>query len=81
MIVKNPIRESCHEIKQKYDGYCILVTHCDNKREEFGNGIVVAYDKKLSSLIKETEDILDADIGIYAYKTFTDLGSTQVTHH
>ena len=84
MIIENPVRESYKEIRTKYDGYCVLVIGCENEKEIFGSGKVLAYDKSLAVLTKETIDLPDDDWGICAYKTFTDFGSLgpiQVVHH
>jgi hypothetical protein len=84
MTIKNPIRETYEEIKNKYDGYCVLVIECDKEKMNFGSGKVIAYEKKLGTLTKETLDIINGDIGIFMYCTFTDIGSLgpiQVTHH
>jgi len=84
MLIKHPVRESYKEIKEKYDGYCVLVVECDKKKMDFGFGKVLAYDKNLSSLTKETLGLLDGDVGVFMYCTFTDfsnLGPIQVMHH
>ena len=84
MIIENPVRESYKEIRTKYDGYCVLVINCENKKQNFGSGIAFAYNKSLAELTGETMDLLNDDMGICAYKTFTDfanLGPIQVVHH
>jgi hypothetical protein len=86
MIIENPVRETYKEIRAKYDGYCVLVIKCENKKQDFGSGIALAFDKSLPDLTRETIDILDDTMGIIAYKTFTDIGNhgygpIQVIHH
>ncbi|MCL2197366.1 MAG: hypothetical protein FWB80_00430 [Defluviitaleaceae bacterium] len=84
MLVTNPKSETYDEIRDKYDGYCVLVIECESKKQNFGYGKVVAYSKNLADLNRETRSILKEDIGIFVYKTFTDFGSfapTQVVHH
>ena len=84
MLIKNPVRETYKEIRAKYDGYCVLVINCENKKENFGSGIAFAYNKNLADLTTETIDLLNDDMGICAYKTFTDIpsiGPIQVVHH
>ena len=71
MIIENPVRETYEEISTKYDDYCVLVIECDSKNQDFGSAKVLAYDKKLADLTAETLDLLDGDIGIFAYRTFT----------
>ena len=85
MLLENPIRESYAEIKDKYDGYCVLVIECEQEKPNFGSGKVVAYGKKLGALTKETIGFVnDNELGIFMYSTFTDFGSLgpiQVAHH
>ena len=84
MLIAQPIHESYDEIKRKYDGYCVLVVDCENERQNFGTGKVLAYHEKLAELTRETIDMLNDDMGIFAYKTFTNLGNIspiQVIHH
>ena len=84
VIIKNPIRETYNEIESKYDGFCVLVIECENEKQNFGSGKVLAYDKSLPKLIKSTQNLLNDGFGICAYKTFTDIGSLgpiQVVHH
>jgi hypothetical protein len=86
MLIKNPVRETYKEIKEKYDGYCVLVVECENDKMDFGSGIALAYDKSLADLTRETLDLINDDLGICAYKTFTDfsgfgIGPIQVVHH
>ena len=85
MLVENPVRETYKEIKNKYDGYCVLVIECDQKKINFGSGKAIAYNEKLGTLTKETVDFVnDNEVGIFMYCTFTDLGSggpIQVVHH
>jgi hypothetical protein len=85
MLVENPVRETFEEIRDKYDGYCVLVIECDKEKMNFGSGKAMAYGKSLGALTKETIDFVnDNEVGIFFYKTFTDFGSLgpiQVTHH
>ena len=85
MIVENPVRETYEEIRNKYDGYCVLVIECEQKKMNFGSGKAIAYDKSLGNLSKETVDFVENnEVGIFFYKTFTDFGSLspiQVVHH
>jgi hypothetical protein len=84
MFIENPVRETYYEIKNKYDGLCVLVIECDSDKINFGTGKAVAYGKKLADLIKETRHLLNDDAGIVSYETYTDfgnLGPIQVTHH
>ena len=84
MLIENPVRETYNEIKDKYDGYCVLVIECDKKKMNFGTGKAIAYGDKLGALSKETRGIINSDVGIFMYCTFTDFGSLspiQVTHH
>jgi hypothetical protein len=84
MIIENPVRGTYKEIRDKYDGYCVLVIECDNENLNFGSGKAVAYGKKLADLVKETRHLIDGDVGIVSYETYTDFGSLgpiQVIHH
>ena len=54
MFITNPVRESYEEIREKYDGYCVLVVECDYEKMDFGSGTVVAYHEDLAALVKET---------------------------
>jgi hypothetical protein len=86
MLIENPVRESYEEIREKYDGYCVLVIECDKEKMDFGTGKAIAYGDKLAALTKETRDIISGDVGIFMYCTFTDFGGfgvgpIQVTHH
>ena len=84
MLVENPIRESYEEIREKYDGYCVLVIECVSNKQNFEFGKVIAFDKNLAKLSKDTRKLIEGDIGIFAYKTFTDFGNfspIQVVHH
>ena len=84
MFVANPIRESCEVIREKYDDYCVLVTECDSKKMNFGSGIVIAYHEDLATLVGETIELTDGDLGIFRYDTYTNIGSgglIQVIHH
>jgi len=84
MLVANPIRENYEEIRNKYDGYCILVKECDSEKMNFGTGIVIAYHEDLATLVRETIELTDDDLGIFGYKTFSNIGTggpIQVVHH
>ena len=85
MFVANPIRESYTEIRERYDGYCVLVIECDNEKINFGNGKVIAYHEDLATLVSETIDLTDDnDLGFFTYSTYTNFGSggpIQVVHH
>ena len=84
ILIQNPVRETYKEIRSKYDGYCVLVINCESEKEDFGSGIAFAYNKSLADLTRETMDLLDDEMGICAYKTYTDIpniGPIQVVHH
>ena len=84
MLVSDPARESYEEIREKYDGYCVLVIDCDSKKPNFGSGMAIAFDKSLAELIKETQALIEGDVGTFVYSTFTDFGNfapIQVVHH
>jgi hypothetical protein len=84
MLIENPVRETYKEIREKYDGYCVLVIECDKEKINFGTGKAIAYGKKLGVLTQETVDIVNGEVGIFMFCTFTDFGSLgpiQVTHH
>ena len=84
MFVTNPIRESYEEIRKKYDGYCVLVVECENEKMNFGNGKVIAYHEDLATLVGTTIKLTDGDLGIFGYKTFSNIGiggPIQVVHH
>lgn len=84
MLVENPTRESYEEIRNKYDGYCVLVVECNSKKMDFGTGKVIAYHEDLATLVGETIELTDGDLGIFRYDTYTNIGSggpIQVTHH
>ena len=84
MWVAEPVRESFEEIETKYDGYCVLVVECDQAGYDFGFGKAIAYDEDLATLTDETIELLNDDMGIVAYKTFTDFGTggpIQVVHY
>lgn len=84
MLITNPIRESYEEIRKKYNGYCALVIECDYEKMDFGSGKVIAYHEDLATLVKETIELTDSDLGIFGYKTFSNVGTggpIQVVHH
>lgn len=84
MLVANPIRESYEEIREKYDGYCVLVIECDSEKMNFGTGKVIAYHDDLATLVGETIELTDGDVGVFGYKTFTNIGAggpIQVVHY
>ena len=84
MLVTNPVRESYDEIREKYDGYCVLVIESDRDEIDFGTGKAFAYDEDLATLTGETMDLINEGMGIFAYHTFTHMGSLSpfhVTHH
>jgi len=84
MLVANPVRESYKKIREKYDGFCILVVECDCEKMDFGTGKVIAYHEDLATLVKETIELTDCDLGIFGYETFSNIGITgpiQVVHH
>jgi hypothetical protein len=84
VFIENPARESYKEIREKYNGYCVLVVECDIEKPNFGFGKVIAYNKNLADLTRETIALLDGDVGIFIYSTFTDFGNLspiQVIHH
>ena len=84
MLIENPVRETYKEIIKKYDGYCVLVIECEKEKMDFGSGKAIAFNDRLAALTKETRDIINGDVGIFMYCTFTDFGSLgpiQVTHH
>jgi hypothetical protein len=84
MLVDNPVRESYEDIRKKYDGYCVLVVECENKKMNFGMGKVIAYHEDLATLVGETIEITDGDLGIFRYDTYTNIGNggpIQVVHH
>jgi len=85
MLVQNPVRESYCSIREKYDGYCVLVVDCDREQMDFGMGTVVAFDAKLADLVGETLGFVEEnELGFFAYRTFTPLGTAgtmQVVHH
>jgi hypothetical protein len=50
----------------------------------FGSAKAIAYGYKMADLTKETREIINGDVGIFMYCTFTDFGNLnpiQVTHH
>ena len=63
MIIENPVRETYEEIRNKYDGYCVLVIECDRKKEDFGSAKVLAYDRNLADLTAETIRLLNQTTG------------------
>ena len=84
MLIADPVRESYEEIRNKYDGYCVLVIECASKKPNFESGKAIAFDKSLASLITGTRNLINDDIGTFIYSTFTDFGNfspIQVTHH
>ena len=84
MLIANPVRESYEEIREKYDGYCVLVVECDCEKMNFGTGKVVAYHEDLATLVEETIEMTDGDLGIFGYEAFDSVDSTgpiQVVHH
>jgi len=84
VFVANPIRETYEQIEEKYDGYCVLVIECDREHINFGTGKVVAYHEDLATLVGETLDFTEGDVGIFKYETLTDFGfggPIQVVHH
>jgi len=84
MLIVDPVRESYEDIRNKYDGYCVLVIECVSKKPNFEFGKAIAFDKSLASLIEDTRSLIKDDIGTFVYSTFTDFGNfspIQVTHH
>ena len=77
MWVENPVRETYEEIKEKYKGYCALVTFCDKKGVNFGTGITVAYNESIAVLSTETDDYIENnEVGLFGYKVYTDFGDS-----
>ena len=75
MLIENPAYEDYTEIKRKYDGYCVFMTHCKGRRVEPDGGVVIAYHKRLGTLTNEVLHILDGedDIGVYTFHTLQNI--------
>jgi len=72
MYLDNQVRETYDEAKVKHKGYCVLVINCDKDSVNFGTGIVVARNKDLATLTRETMRLVeDRNVGIFRYSTFT----------
>ena len=85
MMIENPIRESYKDIREKYDGFCVLVVECESEKMNFGTGKVIAYHEDLATLVGETMAMNDEILGEFRYETYTPmpggLGPIQVVHH
>lgn len=84
MLISNPVRASYRDIREKYDGYCVLVVNCDYEKMDFGTGMVVAYHEDMAALVEETAKLTDGDVGIFGYEAFSNIGCAgpvQVVHH
>ncbi|MCL2604576.1 MAG: hypothetical protein FWD90_08865 [Defluviitaleaceae bacterium] len=84
MLVANPVQESYEMIREKYDGFCVLVVECDNEKMNYGTGKVIAYHEDLATLVGETIELTDGDVGIFRYDAYTNTesgGPIQVVHH
>jgi hypothetical protein len=86
MLVANPVYESYDEIKKKYDGYCVYITHVKGRTIEPDAGEVLAYNEDIGALTNEIRPILfsDKDLGVHTTRVLKDTsgyGIIQVITH